>query len=49
DADSTLSRFNAAPSAEWFPVAPSMIDVVSVAQSLAARSGGAFDVTVGPW
>jgi thiamine biosynthesis lipoprotein len=46
--DSTLSRFNAAPIGEWFPVSASLAVVVSAAQSLAERSGGAFDVTVGP-
>ncbi len=48
DPDSTLSQFNAAPLGEWFEVSPDMVRVVSFAQSLAERSGGAFDITVGP-
>ncbi len=48
DANSTLSRFNASPVGEWFPVSRAMIDVLSVAQSLSAMSQGAFDVTVAP-
>jgi thiamine biosynthesis lipoprotein len=46
--DSTLSRFNSAPPGDWFAVPASLAEVVAAAEDLAKRSGGAFDVTVGP-
>jgi len=46
--DSVLSRFNRAPPGDWFPVPATLADVVAAAEDLAKRSGGAFDVTVGP-
>lgn len=45
---STLSRFNRASPGEWFAVEAAVAEVVAAAQVLAAQSGGAFDVTVGP-
>lgn len=46
--DSELSRFNEAQAGEWVPVSPDVAGVVALAQGLAYRSDGAFDVTVGP-
>jgi thiamine biosynthesis lipoprotein len=45
---SELSRFNAMDSTAPFPVSPSVVAVLDVAQKVSRRSGGAFDVTVGP-
>ncbi|MGB5833355.1 MAG: FAD:protein FMN transferase [Thiohalocapsa sp.] len=47
-ADSELSRFNASPSTDWFPVSMELVSVVAEAQAISSASGGAFDVTVGP-
>lgn len=46
--DSDLSRFNAARTTAWFPVAADVAIVVAEAQRISALTGGAFDVTVGP-
>jgi thiamine biosynthesis lipoprotein len=46
--DSEISRFNAAPSTEWFPVSPELVEVIDAALNVSARSEGAFDVTVAP-
>ncbi len=46
--DSALSRFNRAPLDEWIEVPAPLVDVVDAALELSRRSGGAFDVTVGP-
>jgi len=48
DPDSTLSRFNRGPIGEWFEVSSDLAQVVQTSQDLATRSGGAFDITVGP-
>ena len=48
DADSELSRFNAAASTDWFPVSRDTAAVTALALEIAADSGGAFDPTVGP-
>ena len=48
DPESELSRFNAAPSGEWYAVSQPLFEVVNAAQTVSAQSGGAFDVTVGP-
>lgn len=45
---SELSRFNTSDSTDWFPVSPETALVVDYAQQVAAATGGAFDVTVGP-
>ena len=45
---SELSRFNAARSTDWVPVSAPTAEVVALAREVSARSGGAFDVTVGP-
>lgn len=47
-ADSALSRFNDDDRGEWVGVDPELGDVLAYALSLAERSGGAYDVTVGP-
>jgi thiamine biosynthesis lipoprotein len=46
--DSELSRFNAQSGSDWFAVSAELCDVVAAAQGLSGRTGGAFDVTVGP-
>jgi thiamine biosynthesis lipoprotein len=47
-ADSALSRFNEDDRGEWVSVDPELGEVLAYALSLAQRSGGAYDVTVGP-
>jgi len=47
-ADSALSRFNDDDSGEWVKVGPELGEVLAYALSLAERSGGAYDITVGP-
>jgi FAD:protein FMN transferase len=47
-ADSALSHFNDAATGEWVDIDPELADVMSYALSLAERSGGAYDVTIGP-
>ena len=47
-ADSALSRFNASDSRDWVEVDPELAAVLRYALTLAERSGGAYDVTVGP-
>lgn len=47
-ADSALSRFNARDDGEWMDVDPELAAVMRYALSLAAASGGAYDITVGP-
>jgi thiamine biosynthesis lipoprotein len=46
--ESELSRFNAQTGSDWFAVSAELCDVVAAAQQLSGRTGGAFDVTVGP-
>jgi thiamine biosynthesis lipoprotein len=45
---SELSRFNAHDAGAPFPVSAETLAVFAAAQEVAAASGGAFDVTVGP-
>jgi thiamine biosynthesis lipoprotein len=47
--DSELSRFNRAPAGEWFVVSSATAEVVAAAQEISQKSGGAIDVTVGPY
>jgi thiamine biosynthesis lipoprotein len=47
-ADSELARFNAQPTTAPQPVSPEMLEVLVEAERVAAATGGAFDVTVGP-
>lgn len=46
--DSEVSRFNAYGETEWFPVQPETARVVDRALLICEKSGGAFDITVGP-
>jgi len=47
-ADSELMRFNRAAPGVWFAVSADTAEVVATALDVYRRSGGAFDVTVGP-
>jgi len=47
-ADSEISRFNAAPVGEWFPVSEGFFTVLTTALAVGWQSEGAYDVTVGP-
>jgi thiamine biosynthesis lipoprotein len=47
-ADSDLSRFNAAPTTEWWPVPAELVELVGRAAGISDLTDGAFDVTVGP-
>ncbi len=46
--DSALSRFNANDDGEWQDIDPELAEVMAYGLSLAERSGGAYDITVGP-
>jgi thiamine biosynthesis lipoprotein len=46
--DSELSRFNRAPTGDWFPVSADTAHVVAAARQISEMTGGALDVTVGP-
>lgn len=46
--DSELSRFNAGPADQDVDISPGVAEVLTVAFNVHRRSGGAFDVTVGP-
>ncbi len=47
--DSELSRFNQlADQSQWVTVSSELFEVLATAQEVAERSGGAFDVTIGP-
>lgn len=46
--DSELSRLNRHPVGEAFALSPPLAEVLGLAQRIHDRSGGAFDVTVGP-
>jgi thiamine biosynthesis lipoprotein len=48
DPESELSRFNAHDSLEPYPLSADTLDVIASAQTVSERTGGAFDVTVGP-
>lgn len=47
-ADSALSRFNEDDRGEWVSIDPELGAVLAFALSLAQKSGGSYDVTVGP-
>jgi thiamine biosynthesis lipoprotein len=47
-ADSELSRFNAAETTDWFPVSLELVRLVDTALAVSTLTDGAFDVTVGP-
>ncbi|MDH3685311.1 MAG: FAD:protein FMN transferase [Myxococcales bacterium] len=46
--DSELSRFNAHASLESFALSKPTLEVLAAARGVSERTGGAFDVTVGP-
>ena len=46
--DSEISRFNRYRGTDWFAVSAVFCDTINEALRLAERTGGAFDVTVGP-
>lgn len=46
--DSEISRINAGPTGEPVALSDSFLDVLRVALDVGRRSGGAYDVTVGP-
>lgn len=48
DADAEISRFNRDQNRDWFSIAPEMAAVLVEAKAIHDRSGGAFDVTIGP-
>ena len=48
DPESEISRFNQSESLEWFPVSPNTAHVVQKSLYFSRKTGGAFDVTVGP-
>ncbi len=48
DATSEISRFNAAQSIEPFVISHQTLAVLLASEQVSERSGGAFDVTVGP-
>jgi len=48
DPDSELSRLNRDSRTDWIPVSPALYAVLAEGQRLAALTGGAFDITVGP-
>lgn len=45
---SEISRFNASRSTDWFPISQDFANVLVVGQEVAAKTDGAFDITVGP-
>lgn len=45
---SELSLFNADRSTDWIVVSAELCDVIEQAQAISRRTGGAFDITVGP-
>jgi len=48
NSDSELSRLNRHATSAPFPVSSETLEVLEVAREVSERSGGAFDVTVGP-
>ncbi len=46
--DSELMRFNAFQAGEWHKISRPLEDVLLLSQQISERSGGAFDITVGP-
>ncbi|MGB7328068.1 MAG: FAD:protein FMN transferase [Rubripirellula sp.] len=45
---SEISQFNESDSTDWFAVSPEFATVVKTALQISTKTGGAFDVTVGP-
>lgn len=48
DSTSEISRFNRHRSVEPFAISPELVQVLTQSLDISRRSGGAFDVTVGP-
>jgi FAD:protein FMN transferase len=46
--DSEVVRFNASTSTQWYEVSADLAAVVQAALDISEKSGGAFDITVGP-
>lgn len=46
--DSDVSRINRAAPGNWIPVAPATAQLMQVARQIGERSGGVYDLTVGP-
>ena len=46
--DSELTRFNESDSTEWTVIGDSLFKVLEQASNVSLRTGGAFDITVGP-
>jgi len=46
--DSEISRLNRAEPGEWIALSPETYDVLVMATDVAKKTGGAFDITVGP-
>lgn len=46
--DSTISRFNASASTEWFEVSDDLVKVVGAALKVSEQSQGALDISVAP-
>ena len=46
--DSEVARFNASASTQWYEVSAELAAVVQAALDISEKSGGAFDITVGP-
>jgi len=48
DPQTELSRFNRAPANQPFQLSKDTLEVISLAQQVSEKSGGAFDATIGP-
>ena len=46
--DSEIAQFNASASTQWYEVSADLATVVQAALDISEKSGGAFDITVGP-
>ena len=46
--DSDVSQFNEAGAGEWFPVDPSLVQLLQIAVEVSERTRGSFDVTIKP-
>lgn len=46
--DSELNQFNDSVGSDWFDLSTPLGEVLAISQRVAEKSGGAFDITVGP-
>ncbi len=46
--DSEISKINRAPAGEWIPISKQLYPVLKTSLDLSRKTGGAFDITVGP-